>query len=90
MEIYRLVPGGYELAAQLDSSQSLSSPLFPGFALSLSDLPSRFLPFNFASSPQNSVMRRKFGGALCLAESRLDGQQFADVVQGEQTHKAPS
>jgi Uma2 family endonuclease len=34
-EIYRLVPGGYELAAQLDSSQSLTSPLFPGFTLPL-------------------------------------------------------
>ncbi|MGO8818915.1 MAG: Uma2 family endonuclease [Terriglobia bacterium] len=34
-EIYRQVPGGYELAAQLDSSQSLTSPLFPGFALPL-------------------------------------------------------
>ena len=34
-EIYRLVPGGYELASQLDSSQALTSPLFPGFALSL-------------------------------------------------------
>ena len=34
-EIYRLVSGGYELAAQLDSSQSLTSPLFPGFALPL-------------------------------------------------------
>ena len=34
-EIYRPVPGGYELAAQLDSSQSLTSPLFPGFSLPL-------------------------------------------------------
>ena len=34
-EIYRLVPGGCELAAQLDSRQSLTSPLFPGFALPL-------------------------------------------------------
>ena len=38
VEIYRLVPNGYELAAQLDSSQSLSSPLFPGFTLPLSRL----------------------------------------------------
>jgi Uma2 family endonuclease len=38
VEIYRLVPGGYELAAQLDSSQSLTSPLFPGFHLPLSKL----------------------------------------------------
>ena len=38
VEIYRLTPGGYELAAQLDSSQALSSPLFPGFALPLSKL----------------------------------------------------
>jgi Uma2 family endonuclease len=37
-EIYRLVPGGYELAAQLDSSQSLTSPLFPGFSLPLTRL----------------------------------------------------
>jgi Uma2 family endonuclease len=37
-EIYRRVPGGYELAAQLDSSQSLTSPLFPGFTLPLSRL----------------------------------------------------
>jgi Uma2 family endonuclease len=37
-EIYRLGPGGYELAAQLDSSQSLTSPLFPGFALPLAKL----------------------------------------------------
>jgi Uma2 family endonuclease len=37
-EIYRLVSGGYELAAQLDSSQSLTSPLFPGFALPLTRL----------------------------------------------------
>jgi len=35
VEIYRLVPGGYELAAQLDSSQSLTSPLFLGFTLPL-------------------------------------------------------
>jgi Uma2 family endonuclease len=34
-EIYRPVPGGYELAAQLDSSQSLTSPLFPEFSLPL-------------------------------------------------------
>ena len=34
-EIYRLAPGGYELAAQLNSSQSLTSPLFPGFTLPL-------------------------------------------------------
>jgi Uma2 family endonuclease len=38
VEIYRLVPGGYELTAQLDSSQSLTSPLFPGFTLPLSRL----------------------------------------------------
>jgi Uma2 family endonuclease len=38
MEIYRLVAGGYELAAQLDSNQSLTSPLFPGFVLPLSKL----------------------------------------------------
>ena len=37
-EIYRLVPGGYELAAQLDSAQSLTSPLFPGFTLPLTRL----------------------------------------------------
>jgi Uma2 family endonuclease len=37
-EIYRLVPGGYELAAQLDSNQSLTSPLFPGFILPLTRL----------------------------------------------------
>jgi len=37
-EIYRLVPGGYELVAQLDSSQTLISPLFAGFTLSLSRL----------------------------------------------------
>ena len=37
-EIYRLVPEGYELATQLDSSQSLTSPLFPGFTLPLSRL----------------------------------------------------
>jgi Uma2 family endonuclease len=35
-EIYRPVPGGYELAAQLNSAQSLTSPLFPGFTLPLS------------------------------------------------------
>jgi Uma2 family endonuclease len=38
VEIYRLVPGGYELAAQLDSGQSLTSPLFPSFSLPLSKL----------------------------------------------------
>ena len=38
VEIYRLVPGGYELAAQLESSHSLTSPLFPGFTLPLSRL----------------------------------------------------
>lgn len=38
MEIYRLVAGGYELAAQLDSSQVLTSPLFPGLTLPLSRL----------------------------------------------------
>ena len=38
VEIYRLVAGGYELAAQLDSRQSLTSPLFPGFTLPLSRL----------------------------------------------------
>lgn len=38
VEIYRLVPDGYELAAQLNSSQTLTSPLFPGFTLSLSHL----------------------------------------------------
>ena len=38
VEIYRLAAGGYELAAQLDSSQSLTSPLFPGFTLPLSRL----------------------------------------------------
>jgi Uma2 family endonuclease len=37
-EIYRLVPGGYELSARLDSSQSLTSPLFPGFSLILARL----------------------------------------------------
>jgi|SRR5271157_774215 len=37
-EIYRLVPGGYELSAQLDSTQSLTSPLFPGFSLPLTRL----------------------------------------------------
>jgi Uma2 family endonuclease len=37
-EIYRLVPAGYELAAQLNSSQSLTSPLFPGFSLPLAKL----------------------------------------------------
>ncbi len=37
-EIYRLVPGGYELAAQLNSSQSLTSPLFSGLELPLSRL----------------------------------------------------
>jgi len=37
-EIYRLVPGGYELAAKLDSTQSLTSPLFSGFTLALSRL----------------------------------------------------
>jgi len=37
-EIYRLVPGGYELAAQLDSNQSLRCPLFPGFSLPLNKL----------------------------------------------------
>jgi len=37
-EIYRLVPGGYELAAQLDATQTLTSPLFPGFTLPLSKL----------------------------------------------------
>jgi Uma2 family endonuclease len=37
-EIYRLVPGGYELAAPLDSSQSLTSPLLPGFTLPLTRL----------------------------------------------------
>jgi Uma2 family endonuclease len=34
-EIYRLVPGGYERAAELDSRQSLTSPLLPGFTLPL-------------------------------------------------------
>jgi Uma2 family endonuclease len=38
IEIYRLAPGGYELAAQLDSRQTLTSPLFPGFALPLAKL----------------------------------------------------
>jgi len=38
VEIYRPVSGGYELVVQLDSSQSLTSPLFPGFALPLSKL----------------------------------------------------
>ena len=38
MEIYRLTSGGFELAAQMDSSQSLTSPLFPGFVLPLSKL----------------------------------------------------
>jgi len=38
VEIYRLVPGGYDLAAQLGPSQSLTSPLFPGFTLPLSKL----------------------------------------------------
>ncbi len=38
VEIYWLAPGGYELATQLDSSQTLTSPLFPGFALPLSKL----------------------------------------------------
>jgi Uma2 family endonuclease len=38
VEVYRLAPGGYELAAQLDSSQTLTSPLFPGFTLPLSRL----------------------------------------------------
>jgi len=37
-EIYRLAPGGYELAALLDSTQSLTSPLFPGFTLPLTKL----------------------------------------------------
>ena len=37
-EIYRLVPDGYELAVQLDSTQTLTSPLFPGFTLPLSKL----------------------------------------------------
>jgi Uma2 family endonuclease len=37
-EVYRLVPGGYELAAHLDSHQSLTSPLFPGFAFLLTKL----------------------------------------------------
>lgn len=38
VEIYRSAPDGYQLAAQLDSSQTLTSPLFPGFALPLSKL----------------------------------------------------
>jgi Uma2 family endonuclease len=38
VEIYRLVAGGYELAAQLDSTQVLTSPLLPGFTLPLSRL----------------------------------------------------
>lgn len=38
VEIYRWVAGGYELAAQLDSSQALTSPLFPGFTLPLTKL----------------------------------------------------
>jgi Uma2 family endonuclease len=38
VEIYRLVPGGYDLAGQLDSTQSLASPLFPGFTLPLTRL----------------------------------------------------
>jgi Uma2 family endonuclease len=38
VEVYRLVPGGFELAAQLDSSQSLTSPLFPGLSLPLARL----------------------------------------------------
>ncbi len=38
VEIYRLVSGGYELVSQLDSSRSLTSPLFPGFSLALSKL----------------------------------------------------
>jgi len=37
-EIYRPLPGGFELAAQLDLSQSLISPLFPGFSLALAVL----------------------------------------------------
>jgi Uma2 family endonuclease len=37
-EIYRLLPSGFELAARLDSSQSLASPLLPGFSLSLTKL----------------------------------------------------
>ena len=37
-EIYQLAPGGYELAALLDSSQSLTSPLLPGFTLPLTKL----------------------------------------------------
>lgn len=38
VEIYRSASRGYELAAQLDSTQTLTSPLFPGFALPLSKL----------------------------------------------------
>lgn len=37
-EIYRLAAGGYELAARLQSSDLLTSPLFPGFTLVLSKL----------------------------------------------------
>jgi Uma2 family endonuclease len=38
VEIYRSALGGYELAAQSDSKQTLASPLFPGFTLPLSML----------------------------------------------------
>ena len=34
-----------------------------------------------------SVARRKFGGALRLAERRMNHQQLANVVHGEQTHQ---
>jgi Uma2 family endonuclease len=37
-EIYRLLPSGFELTAQLDSSHTLTSPLFSGFALPLTRL----------------------------------------------------
>lgn len=37
-EVYRLEKQGFELAAQLRTDQSLTSPLFPGFSLALRKL----------------------------------------------------
>ena len=37
-EIYRWAPGGYEWAAQFDAGQTLTSRLFPGFALPMAKL----------------------------------------------------
>lgn len=38
IEVYRLAPEGYELAQTVQSSESLHSPLLPGFALEVSSI----------------------------------------------------